>query len=64
MSERLLTVHDTLDRLRITRGTLYTKLLATGELPSVKVGNRRMVRESDLSRYIGGLTASLPGDDR
>ena len=52
--DRLLTVDDVLDRLPVSRAHLNL-MFQSGELPSVKVGKRRFVRESDLATYIAHL---------
>ena len=44
-------IGETADRLRISRAGLYN-LLARGEMPSIKIGGRRMVRAADLRNFI------------
>ena len=53
--DRLLVENDTRDRLKIGHSTYYG-LIQSGALPSVKVGRRRYVRESDLRAFIAGLS--------
>jgi excisionase family DNA binding protein len=62
MSDRLLTVAETRERLQVARSTLYERF-ASGELRSVKLGAKsRRVRESDLDAYIASLRDDRPGD--
>jgi excisionase family DNA binding protein len=61
MSDRLLTVAETRERLQCARSTLYERF-ASGELRSVKLGEKsRRVRESDLDDYIASLRDDPPG---
>lgn len=41
--------------------TKVHQLIATGELPSVKIGRRRFVATRDLEEYIEGLRAAGKG---
>ena len=50
MSE-LLTVREVADRLRIGIRTVE-KAIATGELPSIKIGRRRLVTEDGLEQFV------------
>jgi len=52
--ERLLTVLETAEELRLSRSATY-RLLASCDLDSVRIGGNRRVRHSDLMRYIGSL---------
>ena len=49
--ERLLTVKETQDILRIGRNSMY-KLLAQRGFPKLRIGNKYMVIESKLDQYI------------
>lgn len=52
-SERpeLLTVDETIEVLRVGRTTV-NQLLWSGELPSIKVGRRRLVRRDDIEQFL------------
>lgn len=50
MSE-LLTIDEVADRLRVGKRTVE-RFVATGEIPSVKVGRRRLVPQTELERYV------------
>lgn len=50
----LLTIGDTIDRLRIGRSTLY-QLIKDGKLPLRKVGGASRVRSDELDAYIQNL---------
>ncbi len=47
----LLTIREVVDRSALSRRTIYS-LIRSGELPSVKIGGARRVREDDLDRFI------------
>jgi excisionase family DNA binding protein len=47
----LLTQREAARKLGITKTTLW-RLMHAGELPSIKVGGRRMVAPSDLAAFI------------
>ena len=49
--EALLTPEELADYLRCGRTYAY-KLLALGEIPSLKLGKLRRVRRSDAARYV------------
>ena len=51
---QLLTVLEAAQELRIARSTVY-KLMARGELKSVHVGSRRLIRRSDLAEFVAAL---------
>jgi len=52
--ERLYTVEETLDLLRISRGTLY-KQIRKGLLKPIKIENKTLFPESELTRFIESL---------
>ncbi len=58
MDKMLLTVDETADALGIGRTHLF-KILASGEIGSVKVGRLRRIPATELERYIASL---LPQD--
>ena len=62
MPGRLLRVPEVRERLgRASQETVY-KLIRSGELPSVKLGRSRRIRESDLEQFIASLSVDRPGD--
>ena len=52
--ERLLTVEDIMHYLSAGRTKVY-ELLSSGQLRSLKVGRRRLVRPQDLQRFLNDL---------
>ena len=48
---QLLTVIDAAGHLRISRSKVY-ELLASGELPSVRIGRNRRITMSDLADFV------------
>lgn len=57
----LLTVEEAAEELRIGRTRMYA-LIATGEVPSVKVGGSRRVLYDELAAYLRRLAAEQCGD--
>lgn len=51
---RLYTILQAAERLGISRARVY-QLLDEGKLRSVKIGSRRLVRESALAEFIDSL---------
>jgi excisionase family DNA binding protein len=51
---RLLPIQEAARRLDLSRGYLYV-LMDKGALPFVKIGRRRMIRETALEEYMAGL---------
>ena len=47
-------VDETAELLGISRRSLY-ELLRSGELRSVKIGSRRLIRNADLERFVDEL---------
>ncbi len=54
--DRLLDMHEVAGALAISHGSVKG-LVATGKLPSAKLGRRRLIRRSDLGKFIAGLEA-------
>jgi excisionase family DNA binding protein len=52
--EAMLSVTTVAQRCDLSVRTIW-ELIARGDLPSIKIGNSRRVRESDLNAYIRGL---------
>jgi excisionase family DNA binding protein len=50
-AERLLSVEEVADALSVSKTTAYA-LCWEGQLPSLKLGRRRLVRRADLSEFI------------
>lgn len=55
---QMLTVGEAAEMLRCSNTLVYT-MLGDGRLPSVKVGRRRLVRATDVARFVarGGAVA-------
>jgi len=47
------------DRLGLSRRTIH-RILARGELPSLQIGRRRLVRLSDLREWLAGHEVQTP----
>ncbi len=50
-------VREVAETLRISRSKVYL-LMNDGDLPSVRIGSRRLVRRGDLEAFITGLVAA------
>lgn len=50
-------VEEAADIIGISRRTIY-ELIRTGDLGSVKIGSRRLIRQSDITRFLDGLEAA------
>jgi excisionase family DNA binding protein len=47
------------ERLQLSRRTIH-RILARGELPSIQIGRRRLVRLSELHRWLDGCETQQP----
>lgn len=56
MARLLHTIPDALDQLGIGRSTLY-ELMASGEIPTVKIGSRTLIAHDDLESFVERLKA-------
>ena len=54
LSIELLTTVETAKALKVSRSTIY-RLIETGQLKSVHVGTRRLIRRSDLAEFVAAL---------
>lgn len=54
---RLNSIPDTIDRLGVSRTTVY-RLIASGELRSVKVRGRHLVSDAAIAEYVAHLEGS------
>lgn len=52
--EKLITVNEALEILRISRPTIY-RLIANGSLKPVKIGKRTLFEEAELHRFLDNL---------
>jgi excisionase family DNA binding protein len=51
LGERLLTVAEVADTMRVSNMTVY-RLIKSGQLGAVRVGKNFRIRESDVDRYL------------
>ena len=56
----LIGINRLAERLGLSRRTIH-RILARGELPSIRIGGRRLVRLSDLRRWLAGYEEPTPG---
>lgn len=64
MTEPLLWTRQELATQRVLKCglTKVTALISSGELASIMIGGQRLVRDSDLRRFIEGRPVELPSD--
>ncbi|SIP93100.1 DNA binding domain-containing protein, excisionase family [Alkalispirochaeta americana] len=57
MSDRLLTIPEAAEQLRIKPATLYV-WVSRGKIEYVKIGGRSMIRESQIEEFISRNTVA------
>ena len=57
----LIGINHLAERLGLSRRTIH-RILARGELPSLQIGRRRLVRLSDVRHWLAGHEVSRPGE--
>ncbi len=58
--DRLLTVGEVCEELRVSNMTVY-RLIKSGELSAIRLGRAYRVRESEVERYLSGLLVRVEG---
>ena len=56
--DRLLTVAEVADHMRVSNMTVY-RLIKGGALPAIRVGKNYRIRSSDLSAYLDSSVAQV-----
>lgn len=56
----MLTIEEACQYLRISKWTLY-RLIHTGNLKTIKIGSRRIIRGSSLQEFVDRLEAGAGG---
>lgn len=56
----LYTINQAAEALCVGRSTIY-ELINTGELPSVKIGTRRLVARSDVTSFVNNRRVVVRG---
>ena len=56
----LIGINHLAQRLGLSRRTVH-RILARGELPSIRIGRRRLVRLSELRRWLSSYEEPTPG---
>jgi excisionase family DNA binding protein len=56
----LIGINHLAERLGLSRRTIH-RILARGELPSLQIGRRRLVRLSDVRHWLAGHEVPMPG---
>jgi excisionase family DNA binding protein len=59
LESALIGINHLAERLGLSRRTIH-RILARGELPSLQIGRRRLVRLSDLRRWLAGYEEPTP----
>ena len=60
LESALIGITQLAERLGLSRRTIH-RVLARGELPSIRIGRRRLVRLSELRRWLSGYEEPTPG---
>lgn len=60
-AEGLLSPRSAADWLDTSRATVY-RLMASGDVPFVRLGNQRRIRVTDLEAYVSRLAADVDSD--
>ncbi|MEW6059935.1 MAG: helix-turn-helix domain-containing protein [Actinomycetota bacterium] len=58
--DRLLTVAEVADTMRVSNMTVY-RLIKSGELPALRVGKNYRLRESDVDGYLAKRSVGQEG---
>jgi excisionase family DNA binding protein len=58
--DRLLTVAEVADTMRVSNMTVY-RLIKSGELPALRVGKNYRLRESDVDNYLSKRSVNQEG---
>jgi excisionase family DNA binding protein len=58
--DRLLTVAEVADTMRVSNMTVY-RLIKSGELPALRVGKNYRLRESDVDGYLSKRSVNQEG---
>lgn len=58
--DSLLTVEDVMAALKLSRSAVYVRL-TRGELKSVHIGRARRIRQSEVQRFLEGLSMTAKG---
>jgi excisionase family DNA binding protein len=60
LGSALIGISHLAERLGLSRRTIH-RILARGELPSLQIGRRRLIRLSDLRHWLAGHEIQTPG---
>ena len=59
-SERLMTVSEVADLMRVSNMTVY-RLIKSGQLSALRVGKNYRIREADMDRYLSDRSVRPDG---
>lgn len=62
IQDALIGVAQLSERLALSRRTV-ARILARGELPSLRIGRRRLIRLADLRHWLNGHEVQTPGEN-
>jgi excisionase family DNA binding protein len=57
-ADRLLTVAEVADHMRVSNMTVY-RLIKSGSMPAIRVGKNYRIRSSDLAAYLDASTTHV-----
>jgi len=61
VGDRLLTVGEVADIMRVSNMTVY-RLIKSGQLGAIRVGKNYRIRESEVDRYLSERSVQAEGD--
>jgi excisionase family DNA binding protein len=59
MEGALIGINHLAERIQLSRRTIH-RILARGEIPSLQIGRRRLIRLSEVRRWLAGCEATSP----
>ena len=59
--QRVLTIQETADFLRVHRATI-SRMISCGELPCIKVRSRKLILEKDVQAFIDSQIGIITGE--
>ena len=62
IQDAFISVAQLSERLSLSRRTV-ARILARGELPSLRIGRRRLIRLADLRHWLGGYEGQTPSEN-
>ena len=62
MQQKFISIKDAVEAIGVSKSTVL-RLLKSGQLPSIKLGRRRMIHVDDLAKFCAGQVAQKSEDE-